>query len=412
MYDLAIIGAGAAGVECGKIAIKSGLRAILIEQGQESFGGTCLNNGCIPTKYFLQSSKAKNSWEQSFEGSSETINKIKTPLISFLAKGGLDIVWGKACFIDKNTISVGNEKIEAKNIVIATGSKPKKVFNNPKVIFAQDLFKTAQLANKFLVVGAGYVGIEIASLLRNFGKEVQLVEKEKQILPSFDSSLSKRLEIVLKKKGIVIDLGREINEDYFKDFDVVISAVGRESNGDNLGLRNIGLDIDEGGWIRTDEYMRTNIKNIYACGDITGKMMLAYVAEHQAGVCVDNIKGIPTTEDYSGVPACVFSIPALAKVGVLEQEAKSRGIKHRVIKSNFHRFSSAYVYGDLDGFIQVVIDSQERIIGAGVISQVAGELISIFALSIKNNLKLNDLKKCLFVHPTLSEIIPLLLNSD
>ena len=412
MHDLAIVGAGAAGIECGKAAIRAGLRAILIEHEQESFGGTCLNNGCIPTKYFLQSSKVKNSWEQSFEGNSKIINKIKTPLISFLVKGGLDIAWGKACLIDKNTISVGSDKIEAKNIVIATGSKPKKIFSNSKVIFAQDLYKTAQLANKFLVVGAGYVGVEVASLLRSFGKEVHLVEKEKHILPSFDRTLSKRLEVILKKKGITIDLGKDVNQDYFTNFDLVISAVGRKPNTNNLGLENVGLDLDAGGWIHTDNHMRTSVNNMYACGDVTGKMMLAYVAEHQANICIDNIKKISTTEDYSGVPVCVFSIPALAKVGVLEQEAKNRGIKHKVIKSNFHRFSSAHVYDDLDGFIQVVIDSQERIIGAGIISQAAGDLISIFALSIKNNLKLNDLKKCLFVHPTLSEIVPLLLNSD
>lgn len=410
MYEVAIIGAGAAGITCAKEALKAGLRTVLIEEKKESLGGTCINKGCIPTKFFLKSSFRSKSWLDSFRESQKVIEKIKSPLLSFLEKQGLDVVWGRARFLGKNSLDVDGTSISAKNIIIATGSSPRAIINNSKGIFAEDLFSKDTIGGKILIIGAGYIGLEIASVLKNFGKDVKVVEKKEQILPSFDYHLAQRLRVILERKGIKIETGKDVKGCNLDNFDLVISAVGRVPNLEGLDTQAINLAKSPGGWVKTDEYLRTNLKNIYACGDITGKKLLAYVAQYQAYVCINNIKGKKQREEYKGLSECVFSSPSLAKVGILEEEAKLKGIKYEVIKSSFMKFSSSYVYGDTDGFIEIIVDRRKRIIGAGIISQAAGELISILSLCIKNNLKVDDLKRCIFIHPTLSEIIPQLLN--
>ncbi|MFH1518954.1 MAG: NAD(P)/FAD-dependent oxidoreductase [Candidatus Omnitrophota bacterium] len=412
MYELAIIGAGAAGITCAKEAKKAGLRTVLIEKEKDSLGGTCLNQGCIPTKFFLKSSQAHKTWPDTFNQSQTLTKKIKLSLLALLEKQGLDLVWGSAQLLGKNSLVADGKTIKAKNIIIATGSSPKPSLKSPRVIFAEEIFSKETFGDKILIIGAGYIGVETASLLQGFGKSVYLVEKEEQILPSFDPYLAQRLRVILESKGINIATGQDIDGYNLNDFDLVISAVGRVPNLEGLGAEAIGLVKSPQGWLVANKYLRTNIKNIYACGDITGRKLLAYVAEYQAGICIDNIKGKKRKEDYQGLSECVFSSPSLAKVGILEEEAKTRGIKYRLVKSNFLRFSSAYVYGDTDGFIEILIDKRKKIIGAGIISQASAELISIFSLCIRNNLSLDSLKRCLFIHPTLSEIIPQLLNSE
>jgi dihydrolipoamide dehydrogenase len=179
----------------------------------------------------------------------------------------------------------------------------------------------------------------------------------------------------------------------------------------SLKLQNIGLALDEWGWIKTDKFMKTNLKNVYACGDINGKKFFAYTAEYQAEICINNIAGNKMEEDYTGIPECVFSLPQIAKVGILEEEAKKKNMKYKIANSNFLKFSSSYLHDDVNGFIEIVADEEDRVIGAGIISNMASELISIFSLAIKNNLTLKDLKKCTLIHPTLSEIIPLILKN-
>ncbi|MCQ9206169.1 MAG: NAD(P)/FAD-dependent oxidoreductase [Omnitrophica bacterium] len=406
MYDLAIIGAGAAGIACAKDALAAKFRVILIEREEKYFGGTCLNTGCIPTKFFLNSSKLGKSWEESFSRVKEIVAKIKQPLLFYLEKQGLDIVWGQASFIDKNTLDVSGRKINAENIVIATGSSPKSILNDKRIIPAEELFNKDTLGDKVLIIGAGYIGMEFASLLHNLGKTVCVAEKEDRILPGFDKQLANRLASILSKKGIDIRTSSDVTEFDRDDYDFILSAVGRKPNIAGLKTENVGLSLQNYGWINTDSFMRTNIENIYACGDVTGKMLLAYVAEYQARICVNNIRGTSTQENYKDIAECVFSLPQIAKVGVLDEEVRKENIRYKVLKSNFLRYSSAYVYDDMDGFIKVVVDEKNKIIGAGIISHSAAELINIFSLCIKNGLGLEELRRCLFIHPTISEIIP------
>jgi dihydrolipoamide dehydrogenase len=409
MYDLAIIGAGPAGIACAKEAIKKKLKVILLEKNIDQIGGTCLNRGCIPFKFILNLSKREKEWIDISRKKKEVIEKIKKPLIDFLTKN-IEIRWGEASFLDKNTLKIEKDVIEAKNIIIATGSSPKKIMEGEKIILGEELLLQKEIPSKILIVGAGYIGIEFASFLNNLGKNVCVIEREKMILPSFDSYLSNRLRLILEKKGIKIDTNKDISQIDYSEFDMVILAVGRKPNIENLSLENINLSLDEKGWIITDEFMRTNIENIYACGDVTGKKLFAYVAEYQATIAIENIIGIRKKEEYLGLPECVFSYPQVAKIGILEEEAKKRNINFRVLKSNFLKASSSYIYEDTEGFIKVCIDQNDRIIGAGVISNYASELINFFSLAIKNKLTLKDLKSSFFIHPTISEIIPLFLK--
>ena len=205
MHDVAIIGAGPAGISCVKAALASGLKTALIEKDKNSFGGTCINTGCIPTKFFLTQSKFDKGWRDISPQSKKVIDKIKLPLLSFLEKQGLDVVWGEAKFLDKNTLEVGGKKVQAKHIVVATGSSPKRIFSHPKVIVAEQIFEKKDVGEKNLIIGGGYIGLEMASLLYRLGKEVYLVEKEKRILPNFDKYLAMRLKATLVKKGIKIE---------------------------------------------------------------------------------------------------------------------------------------------------------------------------------------------------------------
>ncbi|MFA7677610.1 MAG: NAD(P)/FAD-dependent oxidoreductase [Candidatus Omnitrophota bacterium] len=409
MYDLAIIGAGAAGIESAKLALSAGLKVLLIEQNQASFGGTCLNQGCIPAKFFLNSIKSNQTWEKIFPRQSEIIASIKEPLIKSFKAGGLDIAWGRAKFLSSRALDVSGVKYEASNIIVASGSLPREIIKHPKAVLAQDLFSRKEIPESFLIVGAGYIGIEFASLLKGLNKKVNVIEKEECILPSFDSSLVKRLRAVLSRQEIIIETSKDFSQCDVDKFDLMIVAAGRCPNTAKLGLKEAGIEVDSQGWVKTDSRLATNVAGIYACGDVTGKKMLAYTGQRQASICVNNILGLEKKEDYKGVPECVFSVPSMAQVGILPHEAAKLNIKHEVFKSNFLKFSSAYVQDDKDGFIEIVADAKGKIIGAGIISKAAAELISMLSLCVLNGIDVKKLKSSLFVHPTLSEIIPQVL---
>ncbi len=411
MYDVAVIGAGAAGIEAAKRALRNKLKIILIDKDYESFGGTCLNKGCIPAKYYLNNSKHNEDLKSIYESKNKIIDGIKHSTLDYIKKQGVDVVWSDANFVGRNTINTAEGVIEASNIIIATGSHPFELIkvDREKVFFAEDIFSLSHLPQRFLIVGAGAVGLEIACFLNNLKKDVLVIEKEKSALPRFDKSLSTRLKIILERKGIKIKLNEDINNYNIDDFDMVLLSAGRKPNTDNLGIENAGLTQNRG-WITTDEYLKTNIDNIYACGDVTGDKLLAYIAEDHSRVAIDNISGAKRKVDYLGLAQSVFTQPQLAAVGMMEGEAKEKNIKYETVKSNFLRFSSAYAYSDTNGFIQVLFDKDESVLGAAVISNIASELISIFSLAIKHHIKISQIGSSTFIHPTLSEIIPKLLE--
>jgi pyruvate/2-oxoglutarate dehydrogenase complex dihydrolipoamide dehydrogenase (E3) component len=416
MYDLAVIGSGAAGIAAAKAAMQAGLKTVLIEKNNDALGGTCVNRGCIPAKFFINGVRHGKRWEEIFSAKAALLAKIKEPLYKHLIAGGLQVAYGSAEFIDKDTIVVKGQAIKAKNFIIAAGSCPKRIAQGDNVIFAEDVFALKSIPDKILVIGGGYIGVEMASLFCACGSAVTLIEKEERILLGFDGRLANRYRIILETKGIKIETGKTISDYNLKDFGLVVMGVGREPATAGLGLDKAFVDVDARGWIKVDKYFRTSMEHIYACGDVTGRYMLAYTGEYQADLCVKNItRGFPASpqeENYSGIAYCVFGIPQIARTGISEEEAKAGNIKYRVIKSNFLKFSAAYVYDDNDGFIQILVGEDDVILGADIISNRAVDLIGILTLCVKNHLKIDAIKDCLLVHPSLSEIIPALLRED
>ncbi|RKY38129.1 MAG: hypothetical protein DRP72_02410 [Candidatus Omnitrophota bacterium] len=407
MYELAIIGAGAGGIQAAKEAIKNNLKTILIEESPLNFGGICLNKGCIPTKLYLQLTKHNRNLENIFLKKNQIVSSIRKEAFSYLDNKGIEIVWGKAQISDTHTIEIDKKKVVAENIIIATGSIPKRIIepDERKIFFAEDIFNFSNLPTNILIVGGGSIGLELASFLNNLSKKVVVIEKEEQILPNFERKISQRLRMILEKNGTTIKTSTTLEEFNLEEFDVVFLAGGRIPNTGNLNLEKIGVKTDRSGRIETNEYMQTNISNVFACGDVTSHKMYAYVAEYQAHIILKNILGQKESINYEGISECVFSIPQIAKVGVDEDEAKRMNLTYQIIKTNFRRFSSSYVYQDEDGFIKLLTDSKGKIIGATIISKYACELISIFSIAIRNHLTIDKIKDCFFIHPTLSEII-------
>ncbi|MBU2102478.1 MAG: NAD(P)/FAD-dependent oxidoreductase [Candidatus Omnitrophota bacterium] len=411
MYDIAIIGAGAAGIAACKRALAHQRKVILIDESFERFGGTCINQGCIPTKFFIRSAVAGKSWPEIFDAARALIKKIKVPLHVFLEKQGVRVMYGAAVLLDGHRIRVAETIIEARAIIIATGSLPRTIVTHPSAFFAQELFSRSSIPEKFLIVGGGSIGIEVTSLLRRLGKIVHVVEKETRILPSFEESVSSRLKVILERTGVTFELGKDVSGIDLSSFDAIIMAAGRVPNTVDCGLAVAGVALGPGGWIKTDERGRTSVDTVYACGDVTGKKLLAYTAEYQAKLCVDTIAGKNVVVDDTGIPECVFSLPQIACVGMNASSARDNNIAHRVIKSNFLKFSSAYVYDDTDGYAQIVLAPGGTVLGATVISHAAGELINLLSLCVRSKLPVTVLSQAIFIHPTLSEVIPAILEA-
>ncbi len=411
MYDIAIIGAGAAGVEAAKEALKYKLKVLLVDTDKNNFGGVCLNRGCIPAKYYLSQTVHNKDFPSIFLEKEKIVDSIKRPTIEYFTRRGIDIMWGEVSFISPDRITLSGKDIPVRNVIIATGSSPTSPIkvDNRQVIYAEEFFSLGELPSSFLIIGAGAVGLEIACILRNLQKRVIVLEKEDRILPMFGRSITSRLQRILEKKGIEFRLSaKEIKT---HETDMVIVATGRRPRVDSLNLNRAGVRQNDRGWIETDDYLRTSIPSIYACGDVNGKGLYAYVAQRQGRLAVQNIVGeTPVKEDWRGTATCVFTQPQLATVGRGEEELKTNNIKFKTIKGGFLRFSSSYVYSDTDGFIEVIAGEDNKILGATIISKVAAELISIFSLALRYNMSLDDISSLTFIHPTIAEIIPSIIR--
>lgn len=409
-YDVIVIGAGAAGVAAIKRAVSHGMKTALIASSKSDIGGTCLTQGCIPTKFFIQCAKKNMAWPEVCEKSAAMIAGIQQGFCAYAQAKGVALLYGKASFAGDKRVRVGSEEISATHIVIAAGSVPKMFLTGSNIIAAQDIFIRPHIGENILIVGAGYIGVEFASMLAMYGKRVTVIEKESRVLPLSSQRLSARLAGILTKKGIRFETGIDAQNYARQAFDTIVVSIGRASPSAELCLDAAGVSVNEHGWIPVSGPMRTNRDGVYACGDITGTKMLAYTAEYQARLCIDAIAGIHSEENYDVLPQCVFSSPALAYVGITYEQAQEQGISCRLIRTNFLKYASSYVYDDTDGYLEIVAGDQGRILGAAVISGSAGELISIISVCMKNNISLEGLKQCLLIHPTLSEIIPLALN--
>ncbi len=411
---LIIIGAGPGGYETAAAAAAKGIETVLISDSP--LGGTCLNEGCIPTKTLC----AMDAPDQ--ERKNAVISQLQAGIAQLLKNPLISVVQGRAKLLKDRYVEVDGAVYQGDAVIIATGSVS-AVLPIPGADLAVDsaaMLGSDSVPARLCVIGGGVIGLEFASIYRKFGSEVTVLEFCPGILPRFDVDLSKRLKASLSKRGIKTETSARVTaieraDDGFtvrwskadKEFctgaDCVLMAVGRRPNLSSLDLESAGIAFTPKG-ITVDENMQTNIPGVYAIGDVTGGMMLAHVAVAQGRTALAHICGQKSGTDLSLVPAAVFTVPELATVGLTEEQCEGRGIK--VGKANYRANGKAVASGEADGYCKVIADADTgKILGAHILGAHASDLIHEAAVLIALGATASQAASIIHAHPTLSEIL-------
>ena len=418
MYDAVIIGAGPAGYVCAISLARQGAKVCVVEKN--GLGGTCTHKGCIPTKYLhsmgdiIRKTKSAKKFgincnidiDYSILRAKmiQTISKLASGIGLLFKEYGVELIEGEASIKSKNQVMVNERTLETKNIVIATGSKPKKFPANnlsEKILSTDSVFELENLPESILVLGGGYSGCEFAAILNILGCKIWLVEMEDSLLPGQPKEVGAVIEKYMKLDGISVmtkssmkitdDNKVMINEDEINPEKILIST-GREPNFNTDELDKLGIIWNDDG-ISVNEHMQTNLSNVYAIGDIAGKYELAHVASRQGEIAAANILGEKSKINYSVVPYCVFTYPEVAIVGKCEGNSKEVPM---VINAK------ANCLGDTRGFIKV-FEKNGILQGTIIVGAHASEIIGEAALAVKLKLKLKDVIETIHAHPTLPE---------
>ena len=442
-----IIGAGPGGYETALLAAKRGVETILVESG--SVGGTCLNEGCIPTKSFCRNAEVLDGLREasvfgvtdlsySFDFKAVTARKnavveqLRGGVETLLAHKNITLVRGKASFKDQYTVTVEGQDYTADYIIIATGSVsaslPIPGADLPGILTSREILDIEEVPKRLCVIGGGVIGLEFASVFRSFGSEVTVLEYCKDILPRFDTDLAKRLKQSLGKRGIDIQTQAQVTGISEKDgeytvsyirkgkedtvtADKVLMAVGRKANVDSMNLADAGIGFTPRG-IVVNESMQTNVPHIYAVGDINGKMMLAHAATFQGIVALDHIMGLENNVDLSVMPAAVFTSPEAASVGMTEDECKEAGIAVKCLKSFFRANGKAVTLGETDGFCKVVVAADSgQVLGCHLFGPHSSDIIQEACAMITRKAGLKEFQDVIHTHPTLTEVLQSALHS-
>ena len=449
-----IIGAGPGGYETALLAAKRGVEVTLIEAGP--VGGTCLNEGCIPTKAFCKNAEVLDGLREAeafgvtglsygFDFSAVTARKnavveqLRGGVEGLLGHKNITLVRGKASFKDDHTVVVDNDEYTADYIIIATGSVsaslPIPGADLPGIMTSKEILDIQEVPKRLCVIGGGVIGLEFASIFKSFGSEVTVLEYFKEILPHFDSDLSKRLKQSLGKRGIEICtqaqvtgieettvMSGEVETSAYKvsytrkgkeevvEADKVLMAVGRKANVASLNLSDIGIEFTPKGIVVDDKTMQTSIPHIYAVGDINGKMMLAHAATFQGIVALDHIMGIENEIDLSVMPAAVFTSPEAASVGMTEEDCKAAGIPVKCLKSFFRANGKAVTMGETDGFCKLIV-SDDRILGCHLYGPHASDIVQEACALITRKATIKEFESIIHTHPTLTEVLQSAVHS-
>ncbi|MDE6576625.1 MAG: dihydrolipoyl dehydrogenase [Muribaculaceae bacterium] len=440
--DLIIIGGGPGGYETAIEAAHRGFSVTLFNG--DKLGGTCLNEGCIPTKCLCRNaevvSQFKNGEEfgiddfsftldfsKVMERKNNVVSSLRSGVETLLKQAKVNVVDSKASFKDNYTIEADGNEYTADNIIIATGSVSKNLpipgCDLSRVMNSTDLLSIDSIPESLTIIGGGVIGMEFASIFNQFGTKVTVVEFMKQILPPFDSDIAKRLKQILSKKGIKILTGaaaKEIrineNEDIELVYEVkgkeetvcsthILMAVGRAPRVEELGLENTTISHSAKG-IPVDDNMQTNVANIYAIGDVNAKMMLAHVASFQGLRALNAIEDKKDSIMFDVVPSAVFTVPECGMVGKTEEQCKKEGIEVLIGQSFFRANGKALALGEPDGLCKLIFDKESRLlIGAHIIGVEAADLVQQCGDLISRKTTIEQLRDIIFGHPTVSEVI-------
>ena len=438
--DLAIIGAGPGGYELAIKASNEGLDVCLFEYNK--LGGTCLNYGCIPTKVYYQYAKvrkeAKNLYNQELPFNFQDLKNKKDEIVNNLVNGiasslkNVTIINEKAKLSKINNeivISSENYIVNAKSIVIATGSK-EKILPIEGIEFAKtsnDILDLEVLPKKMAIIGGGVIGMEIASIFNAFGVDVSVYEYFPQILPRIDKEVSRRLQNLLKLQGVKINTNSNVtsikkendnytlnaninNKEFSDEFDYILSSTGRIPNINDIGLDEVGINYTKNGII-VNEFNETNIKNVYTIGDAIGGIMLAHKASNDGIIVLDHILNKVSLVNLDLIPSCSFTFPEIATIGLSEDECKEKAIEYKVLKELYRANGKAHAIQETDGFVKIIVNNDE-IIGASIIGAEASILIHEISTLMNAHIKVSNAKYYIHAHPTLSEIILSCLNKN
>jgi len=433
--DLVVIGGGPGGYTAAFRAADLNINTIIIEENI-NLGGTCLNHGCIPTKSLLHISKLLNNANYYHDigliskiknininniqiWKNNIIKKIHLGLISLCAKKKIKIISGTGSFKTNNSLHIENNIINFKNAIIATGSTPIKT-TNKYIINSDQALQINNIKKKILIIGAGIVSLELANIYSSFNSTVDIIEKSNDILMDIDDDI--KLIFKNKIKNIIRNIFTNTtisNIDYIKKdelivkfsnkktkkYNKIISATGRIPNIKNLGLKNIKINIDKENFLIVNKKQQTNIKNIYACGDITGKPMLSNKAIYEAKIAAEVIAEYKHYSQKKCIPYVIYSNPEIACVGISELEAQKKNIKYKTGIFPWYANGKAIITNSEYGMTKIIFKNN-RIIGACIIGDNTSELISELALAIEMECHEDDLSLTIHPHPTLSETIP------
>ncbi len=448
-FQVVVIGGGPGGYVCAIRLAQLGLKTACIES-RGSLGGTCLNVGCIPSKSLLNLSeefhKVKGLANKGIEVGNVKLNlekmmKSKNKAVTVLTKGvefllkknKVTYFKGHGSFKSRNEILIKNDEnkeiiIHSEKIVIATGSVPASLpginIDEKIIISSTGALSLEKVPNKMVVVGGGYIGLEMGSVWSRLGTDVQVVEFLDHITPGMDKEISLEFMKILKKQGIkfnmqnkvekikinksgaeVLTVDKDGKKNNFK-CDVVLLSVGRKPNTDGLNLKKVGVILDDKNRIKTDKNFKTNIENIYAIGDVIDGPMLAHKAEDEGIAVAENIVGQSGHVNYDTIPGVIYTKPEIASIGKTEEQLIKLNQKYKVGKFSFMANSRAKAIDDAEGFVKILADEKtDKVLGAHIIGLHAGELIAEIGVAMEFGASAEDIARTCHAHPTFSEAV-------
>ncbi len=448
-FQAVVIGGGPGGYVCAIRLAQLGLKTACIES-RGSLGGTCLNVGCIPSKSLLNLSEEFHN-AQSLSNKGIEIGEVKLNLskmmknkdkaVTILTKGvefllkknKVTYFKGTGSFKSKNDIVIKDNDnketiIQTENTIIATGSIPVSLpgieIDEKVIVSSTGALKLEQVPKKMVVVGGGYIGLEMGSVWSRLGAEVHVVEFLDHITPGMDKEISSEFMKILKKQGINFHMKHKVekikkNNDNAivstlnengtkKDFecDVVLISVGRKPNTEGLNLQKIGVELDEKKRVKTDENFKTNQNNIYAIGDVISGPMLAHKAEDEGIAVAENIAGQSGHVNYDTIPGVIYTSPEVASIGKTEEQLKELKINYKIGKFSFMANSRAKAIDDTEGFVKILADEKtDKVLGAHLIGPHAGELIAEIGIAMEFGASSEDIARTCHAHPTFSEAV-------
>lgn len=445
-YDLVVIGAGPGGYAAAFYAADNGLKVALVEK-DKALGGVCLNRGCIPSKALLHVARLLDEAEEAAQMGLEfakpkihldklrgfkndVILKLNNGIEALAKARKVRVLNGSASFKDVHTLTITGssgqaESLSFKHAIVATGSSPiipgALRVDSPRVMDSTGALRLDEIPDEFLLVGGGVIGLELGSVYAALGSKVTVIEALPELAAPVDRDLFRPLEKRLKKKFKAIhtetsvlrmvENGRKIDVEYKKgeevttaSFDRVLLCIGRSPNSKGLGLENIGVAVDNRGFIETKSTMQTGVEHIYAIGDVTTGPMLAHKASREGRIAVERILGQKSEFDHTGVPAVIYTDPEIAWVGLTEKEAQGKNIAYKLGRFPWAASGKAMTSMRTEGLTKILFHPEsERILGVGIVGINAGELIAEAVLALEMGCSVGDITGTIHAHPTLSE---------